>query len=172
MAMGSWGLWASYLLVIVSGLSGPIAIGVAILRYRLYEIDLLINRTLVYGSLTATLIVLYFCGIVVLQRVFVSLTGPKSTLAVVASTLLIAALFNPLRRRIQAIIDRRFYRSRYDARKTLETISAKLRDETDLEALNEDLVGVVAETMQPEHVSVWLRPAPLVESKAGNRPGA
>src|ERR687894_665015 len=101
MAMGSWGLWASYLLVIVSGLSGPIAIGVAILRYRLYEIDLLINRTLVYGSLTATLIVLYFGGIVVLQRVFVALTGQRSTLAVVASTLVIAALFNPLRKRVQ-----------------------------------------------------------------------
>jgi hypothetical protein len=134
---GSWGLWGSYLLVIVGGLSGPIAIGVAILHYRLYEIDLLINRTLVYGSLTATLIVLYFGGIVVLQRVFVSLTGQRSTLAVVASTLLIAALFTPLRRRIQSFIDRRFYRRRYDTRKTLEAFSAQLRDETDLVFINQ-----------------------------------
>ena len=162
---GSWGLWASYLLVIVGGLSGPIVIGVAILRYRLYEIDLLINRTLVYGSLTATLIVLYFGGIVVLQRVFVSLTGQRSTLAVVASTLLIAALFTPLRRRIQSFIDRRFYRRKYDARKTLEAFSAQLRDETDLDALSDDLVGVVRETMQPAHVSLWLRRETAPEAK-------
>src|SRR5215211_3672214 len=133
---GSWGLWASYLLVIVGGLSVPIAIGVAILRYRLYEIDILINRTLVYGILTATLIALYFGGIVVLQRVFVFLTGQQSTLAVVASTLLIAALFTPLRRRVQGFVDRRFYRRKYDARKTLEVFSAQLRDETDLQTLN------------------------------------
>ena len=136
----------------------PLSLSIAVLRYRLYDIDLLINRTLVYGSLTATLVVLYFGGIVVLQRVFLLLTGEQSTLAVVASTLLIAALFNPLRRRIQGFIDRRFYRRKYDARKTLEAFSAKLRDETDLEALNIDLVGVVRETMQPAHVSVWLHP--------------
>src|SRR5215213_1964175 len=136
----------------------PISIAIAILRYRLYEIDLLINRTLVYGSLTVTLVALYFGGIVLLQRMFVLLTGQKSTLAVVASTLLIAALFNPLRRRIQSFIDRRFYRTKYDARKTLEAFSAQLRDETNLDALGDDLVGVVRETMQPTHVSLWLRP--------------
>src|SRR5829696_7769354 len=131
----SWGMWVGNLLVAVGGLGGPIAIGIAILRYRLYDIDRIINRTLVYGPLTAMLVALYFGGIVLLQRFFVLLTGEKSTLAVVASTLLIAALFNPLRRRIQSFIDRRFYRKKYDARKTLETFSTKLRDETDLNAL-------------------------------------
>ena len=135
-----------------------IAIGIAILRYRLYDIDIIINRTLVYGSLTTALIVLYFGGIVVLRGVFVFLTGQRSTLAVVASTLLIAALFNPLRRRIQLFIDRRFYRRKYDASMTLEAFSTKLRDETDLEALRGDLLGVVTETMQPAYVSLWLRP--------------
>jgi hypothetical protein len=146
------------LLVLIPAI--PISIGIAILKYRLYDIDVIINRTLVYGSLTAMLVAVYFGGIVALQWVFVLLTGERSTLAVVASTLLIAALFNPLRRRIQSFIDRRFYRSKYDARKTLESFSARLRDETDLEALNGDLVGVVTETMQPAHVSLWLRPDP------------
>jgi hypothetical protein len=136
----------------------PLSISVAVLRSRLFDIDILINRTLVYGSLTAMLVAVYFGAIVVLQRIFVGLTGQESTLAVVVSTLVIAALFNPLRRRIQSFIDRRFYRRKYDARKTLESFSAKLRDETDLEALNDDLVGVVAETMQPAHASLWLRP--------------
>jgi uncharacterized membrane protein YhdT len=154
-------LWferAGYAVLIAVIPAIPISIGIAILRYRLYDIDIIINRTLVYGSLTATLVALYFGGIVVLQRIFVALTGQQSTLAVVASTLLIAALFNPLRRRIQSFIDRRFYRRKYDARKTLEDFSVKLRDETDLDALEDDLVGVVTGTMQPAHVSLWLRP--------------
>jgi hypothetical protein len=144
----------------------PIAVGFAVLKYRLYNIDVIINRTLVYGSLTATLVALYFGGIVVLQRFFVLLTGKQSTLAVVASTLLIAALFTPLRRRIQSYIDRRFYRRKYDARKTLEAFSAKLRDETDLEALSDDLVAIVRETMQPAHVSLWLRRSSRVVADA------
>jgi hypothetical protein len=136
----------------------PFSISVAVLRSHLFDIDVLINRTLVYGSLTAMLKGLYFGGIVVLQRLFVVLNGEKSTLAVVVSTLAIAALFNPLRRRIQSFIDRSFYRRKYDARKTLESFSAKLRNETDLDALSDDLVGVVRETMQPEHITLWLRP--------------
>jgi len=152
-----WLEWVGYVVVITALVGFPISIGIAIVRYRLYEIDIIINRALVYGSLTATLIVLYFVGIVVLQSVFVLLTDQRSTLAVVASTLLIAALFTPLRRRIQSFIDRRFYRRKYDARKTLEAFSVKLRDETDLQALNEELVGVVRETMQPAYVSLWLR---------------
>jgi hypothetical protein len=143
----------------------PLSISVAVLRSRLFDVDVLINRTLVYGSLTATLVALYFGGIVVLQRVFVVLTGQRSTLAVVASTLLIAALFTPFRHRVQSFIDRRFYRSKYDARKTLERFSATLRDEADLDALSDDLLGVVRETMQPAHVSLWL--CPRAEAKRG-----
>ena len=136
----------------------PLSLSVAVLRYRLYEIDLLINRTLVYGSLTAALALVYISSVVSLQAALRVLTDQESTVAVVASTLLIAALFNPLRRRVQGFVDRRFYRKKYDASKTLGTFSSKLRDKTDLEALNGELVGVVSETMQPEHVSVWLRP--------------
>src|SRR5215208_2197442 len=145
----------------------PVATAIAILKYRLYEIDTLINRTLVYGALTATLVALYFGAIVVSQRLFVLVAGEKSTLAVVASTLLIEALFTPLRRRIQGFIDRRFYRRKYNARKTLEAFSSKLRDETDLDALSEDLTSVVRETMQPAHISLWLRPDPA--QKGGSR---
>jgi hypothetical protein len=137
----------------------PVAIGIAILHYRLYDIDLLINRTLVYGSLTAMLVVLYFGGVATTQAIFRTLTGQEQQpqLAIVVSTLVIAALFNPLRRRIQSFIDRRFYRRKYDARKTLETFSTKLRAETDLDALSDDLVGEVRDTMQPAYASLWLR---------------
>src|ERR687890_1739875 len=152
-----WLHMAGYVLALIGIAGVPTAVGIAIFRYRLYEIDILINRTLVYGSLTATLVALYFGVILVLQRLFVVLTGEKSTLAVVASTLLIAALFNPFRRRIQRVVDRRFYRRKYDARKTLEAFSAKLRNDTDLATLSDDLVGVVRETMQPGHASLWLR---------------
>jgi hypothetical protein len=134
------------------------AVGVAILRYRLYEIAIIINRALVYGSLTVMLVALYFGGIVVLQRGFVALTGQQSTLAVVASTLAIAALFNPLRRRVQALVDRRFYRRKYDSAKTLAAFNSRLREETDLDSLSDEVLGVVRETMQPEHAFLWLRP--------------
>jgi hypothetical protein len=136
----------------------PISIAVAVLRYRLYDIDVVINRTLVYGALTAILVAVYVGSILVLQGLVRALTGQKSQLAIVASTLAVAALFNLLRHRIQGFIDRRFYRKKYDAAKTLEDFSAKLRDETDLEALSDDLMGVVRETMQPTHISLWLRP--------------
>jgi hypothetical protein len=143
------------------GLLGvPIFTGVAIARYHLYDIDIVINRTLVYGALTAALVAVYFGGVATLQALFRALTGQEQQpqLAIVVSTLAIAALFDPLRRRIQSFIDRRFYRRKYDARKTLEAFSVKLRDETDLQTLNDDLVGVVRETMQPARVSLWLRP--------------
>jgi len=147
----------------------PVAVGFAVLRYRLYEIDLLINRTLVYGSLTAMLAVVYFGGVATTQAIFRALTSQEQQpqLAIVISTLVIAALFNPLRQRIQSFIDRRFYRRKYDARKTLEAFSAKLREETDLDALNAELVSVVRETMQPAHVSLWLRPDPVPKRSGG-----
>jgi hypothetical protein len=157
-AIGSvWLGWAGYVLGLLGFLGIPISMGIAILRYRLYEIDLIINRTLVYGALTAMLAVVYFVDIVVFQELFRTLTGQTSQLAVVASTLMIAALFNPLRRRLQAFIDRRFYRRKYDAAKILEAFGTKLRDQTDLEKLCEDLGEVVDETMQPSHISVILR---------------
>ncbi len=135
----------------------PIAVGVAVLKYRLYDIDVLINRTLVYGSLTAMLALIYVGGVVGLQAFFRAVTGQESTLAVVASTLAIAALFNPLRQRVQGFVDRRFYRSKYDAAKALAAFNARLRDETQLDTLVHDLAGVVRETIQPTHVSLWLR---------------
>jgi uncharacterized membrane protein YhaH (DUF805 family) len=152
-----WLGWVGYVLALVGLIGLPIAMGIAILRYRLYEIDLIINRTLVYGLLTAMLVLFYFGSVTALQYLFSLLTGQGNTLAIVASTLAIAALFNPLRRRIQGFIDRRFYRRTYDARKTLEAFGSRLRDETDLEKLCEDLGEVVDETMQPSHISLWLR---------------
>ena len=147
----------------------PISVGIPTLRYRLYDIDRIINHTLVYGALTVMLVAVYAGSIVILQGFLRALTGQESQLAIVASTLAVAALFAPLRRRIQSFIDRRFYRRKYDARKTLEAFSATLRDETDLDALSDDLVGVVRETMQPAHVSLWLRPDRGPARSGGNR---
>jgi hypothetical protein len=148
----------------------PIAAGIAILRYRLYEIDSVINRTLVYGSLTAVLALLYFGGVTATQAVLQAFTDQERLpqLVIVASTLAIAALFSPLRRRIQGFIDRRFYRRKYDAAKILGTFSTRLREETDLETLSGDVVGVVRETMQPAHASLWLRSPTTVTDKGSS----
>ncbi len=158
-----WLGWVSSVLVMISVVGLPVAVGIAILRYHLYNIDLIINRTLVYGSLTAVLVLVYLASVVLFQELFRTFTGQKSQLVVVASTLAIAALFNPLRRRIQGLIDRSFYRRKYDAVKTLETFSKKLREETDLNALSGNLIEVVEETMRPAHISLWLRPDLLVK---------
>jgi hypothetical protein len=144
----------------------PSAMALAILRYRLYDIDVIVNRTLVYGALTLLLALIYFGGVVALQYVFRTLTGGESQLAVVASTLVIAALFNPLRHRIQGFIDHRFYRRKYDAERVLATFSGKLRGEADLDRLSEDLLVLVRETVQPEHVSLWLRAPSDVKGRA------
>jgi hypothetical protein len=138
-----WFEWFGQAIFIVAGTAIPIAIGMAILRYRLHEIDLVINRTLVYGTLTASLAAVYFGGGAATQAIFRALAGQEQQpqLAIVISTLVTAALFNPLRRRIQGFIDRRFYHRKHDAAKTLEAFSAKLRDETDLDALSDDLMG-------------------------------
>jgi hypothetical protein len=156
---------------LVFGFGIPVAVGIAIFRYRLYDIDRIINRTLVYASLTAILVGVYFGGVTATQAFFRTLTDQEKSpqLVVVASTLVIAALFNPLRRRIQSFIDRSFYRRKYDAAKTLEGFSMKLRDETDLNALSDDLVGVVRETMQPAYVSLWLHPDPALKDKKKQR---
>jgi hypothetical protein len=148
---------AVFLLGVAAFAAIPVAAGIAILRHRLYDIDVIINRTLVYGALTATLVLVYVASIVSLQQLFRALTGQESQLAVVASTLAIAALFGPLRRRVQSFIDRRFYRKKYDAAKVLEAFGVRLRDETDLDALSSGLVGVVRDTVRPAHASLWLR---------------
>jgi F0F1-type ATP synthase membrane subunit c/vacuolar-type H+-ATPase subunit K len=155
-----WSVPASILIISVALLGLPVFMGIAILQYRLYDIDIIINRTLVYGSLTIMLAAVYFAGVVGTQYVFRAVTGQERLpqLAVVVSTLAIAAMFNPLRRRLQAFIDRSFYRSKYDAAKTLEAFSSKLRDETDLDTLSDDLISVVRDTIQPAHISLWLRP--------------
>jgi hypothetical protein len=135
----------------------PIAIGFAVLKYRLYDIDVIINRALVYGPLSAMLALIYVGSVVGMQAIFRAITGQESTLAVVASTLAIAALFTPLRRGVQALVDRRFYRRKYDAAKTLAAFNNTLREETDLDSLDEQVLRVVRETMQPKHASLWLR---------------
>ena len=159
-AIPTWLEWAGLVINVVFVPAVPISIGIAILRYRLYDIDIIINRTLVYAPLTVSLAAVYLGGVVGTQAAFRVITGQERLpqLAVVVSTLAIAALFDPLRRRIQAFIDRSFYRRKYDATKTLENFSARLRDETDLDSLNAELITVVKETMQPMHVSLWLRP--------------
>lgn len=135
----------------------PIALGFSILRYRLWDIDIIIRRTLIYGVLTANLVVVYMAIIILLQHAFRILTGQSSDLAIIISTLVIATLFNPLRKRIQNSIDRRFYRHKYDAQTILAEFAATVRDETDLQKLTEHLIKVVNETMQPTHVNLWLK---------------
>jgi hypothetical protein len=156
---GTQTLWGALLedVMILSFTAIPVAIGFAILRYRLYDIDVVINRTLVYGPLTVTLALVYFGSVVMLQRTFVFLTGEGSQLVIVASTLAIAALFQPLRHRIQGSVDRRFYRSKYDARRVLEAFSSRLREETDLDSLEAEINAVIRETLRPAHASLWLR---------------
>jgi hypothetical protein len=159
--LGTQTLWGAILedVMVLSFAGVPLAIGFAVLKHRLYDIDRIINRALVYASLTVLLALVYVGGVTATQAVFQTLTDQEDQpqLAIVVSTLVIAALFAPLRRRIQSFIDRRFYRRRYDARKTLEAFSIKLRDETNLDTLSDDVVGVVRETMQPAHASLWLR---------------
>ena len=162
-SIAAWGYFLS-LYIEVSGTRAlllliPLSIGIAVLRYRLYDIDVLINRTLIYGTLTGILILVYFGLVFALQFFLRRLIGETNDITIVISTLAIAALFQPLRRRIQSVIDRRFYRRKYDAAKIIESFSATLHNEVDLNTLSEQLQAVVQETMQPTHVSLWLRPS-------------
>ena len=163
-----WSVTVSIVTISVALLGLPICTGVAIVRHRLYDIDLIINRTLVYGSLTGILALVYFGGVAATQAVLQVFTGQRELpqLVIVASTLVIAALFTPLRHRVQALVDRRFYRRKYDAAKTLSAFNSRLREETDLNTLTDEVTSVMRETMQPAHVSLWLRPDAEPEAKS------
>jgi hypothetical protein len=146
----------------------PVAVGLAVFKYRLYDIDIVIRRTVLYAVLTAILALVYFGSVTLLTGLFSSFAGQQPALAIVVSTLVIAALFAPLRRRVQDTIDRRFFRRKYDAQQVLEHFALIARDETDLDALTSELVRVVQETMQPETMSVWLKTT--VDQAPGERP--
>ena len=168
----AWYQFLSMVLETMIVLIIPLSIGFAVLRYRLWDIDLIIRRTMVYGGLTITLLVIYFGVVVGLQTVFVAISGQQSAIAIVISTLIIAALFNPLRQRIQSDIDRRFFRRRYNAQQTLAEFSASLRDEVDIEVLQGRLVAVIEKSMQPERVSLLELPLGSSDrfgSKSGDR---
>jgi hypothetical protein len=151
------------------GLVFPASVAIAILRYRLWDIDVLIRRTLIYGVLTGSLALVYFGSVVVLQSVFQTLTGQRSPIAIVLSTLVMAALFSSLHRRVQATLDRRFYRHKYDAAQTLAAFAATARDEVELDKLTAELLHVVEKTIQPTYVSLWLRQADKIKSRGETR---